>query len=232
MPEIRCHGDREAALEAVAAEMIAALESALADGPAARGALCLSGGSSPVPLYRALSARPVPWDRVDLCPSDERWVPVESPDSNEGMLRRELLAGPAASARLHGLYRDAAPVDDAAPRVAADLDAQLDRRFDYCLLGMGADGHTASLFPDAARIGALLDSTAAVEAVHVPRLDVPRITLTPRRLLRARGIGLLLFGQDKLAVLERAMVAGPAVALPVRCVLHQDAVPVTCHWAP
>jgi 6-phosphogluconolactonase len=178
-------------------------------------------------------AHGVPWDRVDVCASDERWVPVDDEQSNELLLRRSLLArGAASAARVHSLYRAGQSVDEAAPEVSRTLADALDGPFDYCLLGMGADGHTASLFPDAQDIVGLLASAQVAVAVHVPRLAQARISLTASRLLQSRRIALLLFGEEKLSVLQAALAGGDVHALPVRCVLAQDAVPVTCHWAP
>lgn len=222
---------RDAATTAVAQAITAAITAATAADR--RAWVCLSGGSSPVDLYRRLGASPqLPWGQVDLTLSDERWVPADDADSNEALVRRELLAGDAGqAATLHGLYR----ADVAGPEAAVgELDAAFAGRptFDYCLLGMGADGHTASVFPDAPDIEALLVHPGITAAVRVPRLAQPRITLTPRRLLDAHHIGLLLFGDDKLAVLEQAVAPGPVAALPVRTVLHQQKVPVHCYWAP
>jgi 6-phosphogluconolactonase len=232
MTSLHKHPDRNAATAAVAAQIVDAVESALARGPDARARLCLSGGTSPVPLYRELATRTLRWDRVDLFLSDERWVPGDDPDSNEGLVRRELMSGPAAAATLHGLYREGQSVDAAAPAVSAELANGADAPFDYCLLGMGGDGHTASLFPDARDVAALIASPADAVAVHVARLPQPRISLTAARLLRSRRIGLLMFGNEKLTVLERALGGDDAAELPVRCIVRQRSVPVDCHWAP
>ncbi len=220
---------REQATDAVAKVMAAAIERAVAADR--RAWLCLSGGTSPVALYQALGATPLPWERVDLTLSDERWVPPDHADSNEALVRRELMQGPGAGARFHGLYRDRPAPDDAVDVVNRHFET-LDEPFDYCLLGMGADGHTASLFPDATNISELLAETEPAAAVHVPRLSQPRISLSPPRLLASREIGLLLYGDEKLIVLERALQGDDPAELPVRCVLQQTKVPVTCYWAP
>ncbi len=228
--QIRQYETREAATAAVARAVEAAVTAAVDAGR--RALLCLSGGTSPVALYRSLATRDaLPWAQTDVTLSDERWVGVDDEQSNEGLLRRELLQGAAAAATLHGLYRAGQTPEAAVPALARDLDV-IDRPFDYCLLGMGADGHTASLFPDARDLPALLAAGAPVAAVHVPRLSMPRMTLTPTRLLHARQIGLLVFGDEKLIVLERAVRGEDPAELPVRCVLNQTGVPVTCHWAP
>ncbi|MEM9386866.1 MAG: 6-phosphogluconolactonase [Pseudomonadota bacterium] len=228
-PTIERFATREEATSALSGVMAVAIERAV--GADRRAWLCLSGGSSPVSLFRTLGRQTLPWGSVDLTLSDERWVPVDHADSNEALVRRELLQGPGAAARLHGLYREQPAPEDAVDAVNRHF-ATLDEPFDYCLLGMGADGHTASLFPDATNLAALLSEREAAAAVYVPRLSQPRITLSPPRLLASREIGLLLFGDEKLIVLERAMGGDDPAELPVRCVLQQARVPVTCYWAP
>ncbi|MEO0423947.1 MAG: 6-phosphogluconolactonase [Pseudomonadota bacterium] len=228
-PTIERFDTREEATAALAKVMAGAIESAV--GADRRAWVCLSGGSSPVKLFQSLGQRALPWASVDLTLSDERWVPVDHADSNEALVRRELMQGPGAAARFHGLYREQPAPQEAVDAVNRHF-ATLDEPFDYCLLGMGADGHTASLFPDATNLSALLAEREPAAAVHVPRLSQPRITLSPPRLLASREIGLLLFGDEKLIVLERAMQGDDPAELPVRCVLQQTRVPVTCYWAP
>ena len=123
----------------------------------ARGAasLVVSGGRTPAPMFRALRACELPWERVTVTLADERWVPADAADSNERMVRAELLQGAAAAARFVGLV-NAAPTPEAG-RAATDAALRaIPRPFDVVMLGMGNDGHTASLFPDAPALAAAL----------------------------------------------------------------------------
>src|SRR5690606_23036838 len=125
---------------------------AAARATAARGEfrLALSGGSSPAATYRELATRPVDWARVRVWFSDERCVPPDDPASNHGRARDALLAHvPIASEHVHRMPGELPPADGAARYEAAlrAACADSDHTFDLCLLGLGADGHCASLFP-------------------------------------------------------------------------------------
>ena len=188
---------RERAAEVVADTIAHHLETAIAQR--GNATLVVSGGSSPLASYRLLRTRPLDWSRVTIVPSDERWVGEDDPASNEGMLRRELVTGAAASARLLGLYDGSVADAEAAMRIGERID-RLPRPFDYVLLGMGADGHTASLFPDDPGIAKALSSTASCVMARPPSQPLQRISLTPQALLDARALGLLFFGEDKAEV--------------------------------
>jgi 6-phosphogluconolactonase len=132
------------------------------------------------------------------------------------MIRRELLQGPAAAARLVSLIPPGA----------------IPERFHAVVLGMGVDGHTASLFPGSPDLRAALESDDALQRLAVPGLEADRVSLTPRALLSSRRIDLLFFGEDKRAVFEQAERPGDPTEFPVRAVLEQDRAPVTVFWAP
>jgi len=205
---------REQAAEALAGALQQDLEAAIA----ARGhaALVVSGGSTPVTLFRLLRRRALGGDHVTVLASDEREVPPDHPDRNEAMIRRELLREAARAARLVSLFPP-----EAVPA-----------RFDRVVLGMGADGHTASLFPGSPDLAAALASDEPLARLYVPRLEAWRVSLTPAALLTAGRISLLFFGADKRAVFEAALAGDDATEYPVRAVLGQDAVPVDVYTAP
>jgi 6-phosphogluconolactonase len=207
----------------------------LREGVSARGeALFLAtGGVTPIPLYEALSSRPLPWDRVIVLPSDARWLPEDQDGSNDGMIRRTLLRGAAARARLLPLY-DGEPSPEAAlPRLRA-LIAGLPRP-DVALLGIGEDGHTASFFKGAEGFAQAVDPDGedTIMAIHAPTgaMTPHRLTATLSYLVKARSIEVMFFGDAKRALYEAALEPGPIEDLPIRAVLRQDRAPVGVYWA-
>lgn len=226
----RTFEDRTAASRELATRLEADLATALAATDDHSAVLVVSGGSSPQALYRMLAAADLDWSRVQVLPSDERWVPTDHPDSNAGMIQRCLLIGPASRAEL--VFLTPEPGQDQVLEALNARLATLPRPFAHAVLGMGADGHTASLFPTAPDIEAALISPRHCLAQDVPGLSHPRISLTVGTLLEASRISVLAFGIDKRAVMERALGDGPARELPIRAILHQQQVPVDLYWAP
>ncbi|MFN3953085.1 MAG: 6-phosphogluconolactonase [Pararhodobacter sp.] len=195
----------------------------------ARAVLCVPGGTSPGPVFDMLAAVDLDWDRVDVVLSDERWVPEDHPRSNAGLVRRRLLQGHAAAARMIPLYRPPAGPDTSPDamldEIARDLTAVLP--IDVALLGMGTDLHTASLFPGAARLdAALADDAPPVMAFHPLDQPEPRVSLTAPVLRGAFALHLLITGAQKRAALDRAEDADTMDA-PVKAILDQ----ATVHWA-
>ena len=198
---MRVFPDRPALYDFAATCIADALREALA----ARGLGCaaLSGGSTPAPAYDLLARRDLDWTRVSFALVDERRVPLANPASNEALLRRTLAPALARGARI-------------LPLRAENESAYAELDIDIALLGMGSDGHTASWFPGAERLGEALDpaSTRDVIAIHAPRAAgcADRLTLTFAAIARARRIVLLIAGTDKRAVFEAAANAGAPVA--------------------
>jgi 6-phosphogluconolactonase len=193
--------------------------------------LVVSGGRSPVPLFQALAIQSLVWSRVAITLADERWVPPDHPDSNEGLVRAHLLKQRAATALLVPLWTGDATPEAAVPAVAAALTA-LPRPFSGVILGMGEDGHIASLFPDALELAEGLRTEAPVLAVRPSHAPHPRLSLSLHALLQSRDIVLMISGAAKRRLLERALGEGPVEDLPVRAILRQTAVPVSVFWAP
>lgn len=226
---------RFATMDALQSAAVQAIKSAIGAGVAARGtaSLALSGGTTPVGLYEALSHLDLPWSQVQLTLTDERWVPVDDPASNEAMVRRTLLRGPAAAARFTGLKCNTESPEDAEVLIDRAL-RTLAQPFDLVLLGMGDDAHTASLFPGGVGLEAAMDMTGPLKAraVH-PAIEGPaRLSLSLPALLQSRQMILLLKGASKWAVYQDALNDGPVLEAPVRGILHQDQVPVAVYWAP
>ena len=190
--------DAGALARALAARVADALRTALE--ARASASLVVSGGTTPAPMFDALARESLDWSRVGVTLADERAVPVDDPASNEAMVRERLLTGEAARAGFAPLYT----ADGDLVRAAAGVDA-LARPFDVVLLGMGTDGHTASLFPDAPELERAMNDGGTLLEMHPPSADQTRITLTRASLADARETILHVTGEAKREVLERAM---------------------------
>jgi len=187
--------------------------------------LAVSGGGTPEHIFPLLSKSELSWDKVCVTLIDERWVAADHPDSNEGLARRLLMQGPASAARFIGLKTDHANPIDARVDVEAALDT-LAWPLDAVFLGMGIDGHIASLFPDLENWG---DAPGRALGVAGSAARQPRISLTPTAILDSRHIYLVISGPDKRATFDAALKPGPVGEYPVRLVLHQNRVPVTVY---
>lgn len=216
----------EALAEEVAQRLIAAIE--------ARGMalIAVSGGSTPAPFFRALSFKALDWRRVTVTLVDERFVPTSSERSNARLVARHLLQNEAARADFIGLYHELDIVEEAAEKADRIIGA-LPLPLDVAVLGMGTDGHTASFFPDAENLSALLDAEGRqrVMPVHAPSAKEPRLTLSMPLLSKARFLALHIEGMEKKDVLAAAL-GGSRPRLPVRAVVDQAGEPVHIYWAP
>jgi 6-phosphogluconolactonase len=185
-----------------------------------RAALVATGGRSPGAVYDRLSRAPLDWARVVVTLSDERCVEADDPASNARLVRERLLTGAAARAHLLSLW----------PQPAPEALAAL-RPFDAVLLGMGEDGHVASLIPGDPGLAEALETGEALRAVPAGFGKPPtaRVTLTLSALLDAHAIFLLIAGDAKRDVMRRAEAGED---LPVARVLSQSKVPVRIFWAP
>lgn len=203
-------------LARAAAELLA---DAAARAAAARGraALCLAGGSTPRATYRLLGAEPlaarVPWERVHLFWGDERMVPADHPDSNRGAALAALGPPPRLpAANLHPMPTGLPPEPAAAAyeeTLRRFFAAEGEPRFDLTLLGLGPDGHTASLFPGAPPAEAGRWAAAAPPPAHLTP-QVARITLTLTAINASRRAVFLVAGRDKAAAVRRVIHRGAA----------------------
>jgi 6-phosphogluconolactonase len=223
-PVLFLHADAEAWEEAAEADIVFALERALAEHGEAR--LLLSGGSTPAPVYRQLARAPIDWGRISVGLVDERWLPKEDPASNARLVRESLLEEGATGARFEAMTLP--PGSEANRHSVQDA---------VVVLGMGEDGHIASLFPQAPGLHAALaapEDYVAIDAGESPVAQPwrQRISLTPAGLARTGARILLLRGERKRAVLLRALEGGVAQELPVRAAFALPGAPLRIHWAP
>lgn len=216
--------DRELMMLALADKVASQLRRALEVEE--RVTLCVPGGTTPGPVFDILSGLDLDWARVWVLLNDERWVDETSPRSNTALLRNRLLRGAAALAHLVPLYAPAETPEERLEELSQGVRAALP--LTVLMLGMGADMHTASLFPGADRLAeALAPDAPPVMALRADAAGEPRITLTAPVLRAAMHCHLLITGAEKRAALERA-ASLPETEAPVRIVLSN----ATIHWAP
>lgn len=183
------------------------------------------GGTTPGPVFDSLSATDLHWDRIHVMLTDERWVPEEHERSNTRLVRERLLTGRAAMAQYVPLYAETATPEEAMAELTAGIRPELP--ISVLLLGMGTDGHIASLFPGADKLAEAMDSDAPpLMAMRAPGAPEPRVTLTAPVLSGAMSIHVLITGDEKRKALERARQADRLTA-PVRAVLGTAKI----HWA-
>ena len=191
----------------------------------------VSGGTSPAGVFRELSRTVLPWSDIHVVLSDERWVRPDHEDSNEKLVRETLLVGEAQNASLLRVYRQDVTIDERCGEINEEL-LQAPFPFACTLLGMGEDGHFASLFPDADNLqeGLDVDSRQLCIPVQTAASPHPRVSLTLSALSRSDEIVLLIFGDAKRDVYETAKTS--ANGLPVSHLLRQKRAPVYVYWAP
>lgn len=224
------------------AEMIAALqtecEAALRAALDERGeaTFMVSGGSTPEPLYKALSQVDLDWESVYVALVDERWVEFDHPRSNEAFVARSLVQNKAANTNLIGMKNTAAtPAEGLADCEVAYQ--QLAQPYDITILGMGSDGHTASWFPHAQGLELALTTEQICAAVTaqpsaVTGEEIERMTLSLQGVLQSKMLVLLLTGEEKLQVFRAAQAGTSVNDMPIRALLQQQQVPLTLYWAP
>ena len=188
-----------------------------------RGAalLIVSGGTTPLRFFEALSRQPLDWARVSVTLADERRVADDNPRCNAKLVREHLMKNEAAAARFVPLADSRLSRDQELVSAAARI-AALPSPADVVVLGMGDDGHTCSWFPGADKLAQAIDpaTRALVLPIFAPEASEPRLTLTARVILRARAIALHIEGAGKAATLEAALGDGPTEAMPIRAVLR------------
>jgi len=197
------------------------------------GEIAVSGGSTPIAMYEALAGRALNWKCHRLTLVDERWVPLDHPRSNEAAIRKAFAA--ADGLRIDGLYNAAPTTADGLARAELMCDTR-QKPFDAVILGMGADGHTASWFPHAEGLAAALSGDNFVAAVRAKKSavtgdELDRLTLTLWAIRDARIIILVMSDEAKRVTFEKALQPGPVADMPVRAILRARPDLWAC-WAP
>lgn len=221
--------DRDALATALGARIGDLLSEAITTRDSA--SLVVSGGRTPVRLFGALSRLPLKWDSVHVLPADERWVDEDASASNVGLIRRELARDKAADAHVISL-KTPHSLPESGQIVAEARVAEVGFPLDVVVLGMGNDGHTASLFPDAPELHGIFDSDHSCEVVRPPSQPLARMTLTPVALNNARYQFLHIEGDDKRETFERAIADRDIEAMPVRTVLFDRGPRLQVYWSP
>jgi len=214
--------------EAFAGRILGILQHAIVEKGSAT--LVVSGGRTPQPLFAKLADADIDWSKVTITLADDRWVPVTDDASNDKLVREHLLVNKAAAATFITLKHDFADAADAVATCEAAL-ADITLPFDVLILGMGEDGHTASLFPCSEQIAAGLDLNSQKKYIAVQPTTAPyqRMSLTLPALLASKNIFLHLTGQSKKDVVLDALQANE-IEKPIKAVL--DRATVNLMWAP
>lgn len=217
------YADREMLFMRVANDLAGELRSVLQMHD--KASFAVPGGTTPGPIFDLLSAIDLDWERVHVMLTDERWVPEGDSQSNTGLLKQRLLTGKASKAKLIPYYRTGKTAAEGCAEVADSLTPELP--ISLLVLGMGADMHTASLFPGAGGLGAAMAPEAPLLCPIQPvGQKIERVTLPAHALNGAMARHLVIFGQDKRDALERALTLPPEQA-PIGAVLGGG----TVHWA-
>ncbi len=222
--------------EALITELTSAIAILLSDGVSRNGraSLFVSGGSTPVQLFKSLSKSDLPWAKIDICLVDERWVTPAHQDSNEHLVKTHLLQNRAAAANFTGMWNSASTASEGEEKCTENL-KKIESPFDVLILGLGNDGHTASLFPGAERLGQATDMNSGKTCLAITPVTAPheRMTLSLPAILNSKQIFLHITGQNKKDVLEQALKNGPAEEMPIRFIVRNDTQKNNCsiYWA-
>lgn len=193
--------------------------------------IAVSGGKTPIPLFKLLSQQDLDWHNVFITLVDDRWVDDTDDASNEKLVLTYLLQNKAKMANFVGLKNSCDNPFDGA-EITDKILNKIPMPLDVLILGMGEDGHTASLFPGAANLRAGLDMKSGRKVVGMTPLTAPldRITLTLPTILDSQNIYLHLVGESKMQVLQQAEKGDDINQMPIRAILQQNKVNVIGFW--
>jgi 6-phosphogluconolactonase len=223
--------DRDALAEVFSSEIAHQLDRAIQ----IRGhaTIAVSGGQTPLKMFKLLSQAELDWTRVTVTLVDERWVSPDDERSNERLVKENLLVGRAAFAHFIPLYVEGRSPEEASLKLCQDI-VKLPLPFDVIILGMGTDGHTASYFSDADNLSDAVNPVASMPVVAINSVSAgePRITLTMPMLMTGRFIAVHIEGQNKWETISRALDSDNDDYLPIRHVLDHKEVAKNIFWSP
>ncbi len=188
-----------------------------------RASLLVSGGSTPKPLFETLRQIDLPWEKVTVGLCDERWVDPSNDASNETFVKKHLLQDNAARAQFVGMYTDGVTAESAQDQCTRKLKESL-WPFDVTVLGMGTDGHTASLFPHNYNLERAFEANENMLCIAIKPEGAPhvRMSLTRSAILSSKHLYLHFEGPEKRAVYQKVITGNDIYEYPVRAVLQQD----------
>lgn len=197
-----------------------------------RASIAFSGGSTPKGFFAALSKQDICWDKVTVTLADERWVDFDDNNSNTRLLSENLLTNQAAKATLFPLKIDGELNENAVTKLNDLANADI-LPLDIVILGMGEDGHTASLFPCSKEIGSGLDTDAAPGLLKVVPGSAPfeRISFNFNALVQAPYLYLHIVGDSKMQVLDQAVANDNSMEMPIRAFLNHTSKTIDVFWA-
>ena len=196
-----------------------------------QASIVVSGGRTPKGFFQLLSREDLDWPNITVTLADERWVDPSHCDSNEKLVKENLLTNNASEAKFLPLKNNAVTATDGINKLESHLAAV--EEFTVVILGMVDDGHTASLFPGSEALGLGLDLSSGRHCVAVTPLDAAheRMSMTLPRLLSAKQIIIHLCGDSKKRVLDQVRAGDDVFELPIRGVLQQHIAPVSVYWS-
>jgi len=195
-----------------------------------RASLAVSGGRTPIPLLEALSDLKLDWSSVDLTLVDDRWVEPSHEDSNEKLVRAHLIKNKAKKINFVPLKNNSKTAKDGY-KLSEESLQQVKSPFDVIVLGVGSDGHTASLFPcsDELTEGMDLNNPCRLIATSPKTAPYERMSLTAKAIIDSKNIFLHLNGSDKLHTLELAMTNKDSMKMPIYYFLEKG---LKIYWSP
>jgi 6-phosphogluconolactonase len=194
-----------------------------------KASLAVSGGSTPKGFFTQLSNKPLAWSKVTICLADERWVDQHHEASNSALVKKTLCQGLAAQAHFFELKREGELTQALLEQLNQEVSALLP--FDVLMLGMGEDGHTASIFPCSEQVTEGLTTKAPLLKVEPKTAPHTRISFSFSALINSIAIYLQLYGQAKQTVLQQALASQDPVEMPIRAFLHHPQKTVNIYWA-